>query len=93
MKSHSGDLAWGIKVGLLGVLAFMTWPIWGEIVAGFHHFSWAVAASALVPLTITLAVPFLIFDGPDRVGSAVRKFEHVTHIDNLLHHGQTHRHA
>ena len=34
MKSHSGDLAWGIKVGLLGVLAFMTWPILGEIVAG-----------------------------------------------------------
>ena len=71
MKSHSGDLAWGIKVGLLGVLAFMTWPIWGEIVAGFHHFSWALAASALVPLTITLAVPF--FDlrrpRPGRLGT------------------------
>ena len=44
MKTHSGDLAWGIKIGLLGVVAFMTWPIWGELVAGFHHFTPAVAA-------------------------------------------------
>jgi hypothetical protein len=93
MRTHSGDQAWGIKVALLGVFAFMTWPVWGEMAAAYHHFSWAVAASALIPLTITLAVPFLVFDGPARVGSAMRRFEHATHIDNLLHHGHTHRHA
>jgi hypothetical protein len=93
MHRHEGDLAWGIKLSLLGVIAFMVWPIWGEIVAGFHHFTPAIAATALVPLTITLLVPFLFFDGPAHVGSGLRRFEHATHIDNLLHHGHTHRHA
>jgi hypothetical protein len=93
MKRHSGDQAWGIKVGLLGVVAFMTWPVWGEMAAAYHHFSWSLAASALIPLSITLAVPFLLFDGPERVGSGVRRFEHFVHVDNLLHHGRPHRHA
>ncbi len=93
MHRHDGDLAWGIRIGLLGVLAFMTWPVWGVIVSAYHHWTPAVAASALVPLAFTLFVVFLALDGPARTGSGLARLEHATHIDNLLHHGRPHRHA
>ena len=38
------------------VVAVLSWPVWGVIIAGKHEFTWAVAASALVPLVLTLAV-------------------------------------
>ena len=92
MQAHD-DPARAIKVGLLAVIGLMSWPVWGAIVAGQHEFTWSVAASALVPLALTLLAPAVWFDVPSRIGTGVRAVEHALHVDNLLHHGHTHRHA
>ena len=93
MHTEHHDPSHAIKVGLLAVIAMMSWPVWGEIVAGFHQFTWTVAASGLVPLTLTMLVVAVAVDGPARFGGGVRRLEHTLHVDNLLHHGHTHRHA
>jgi hypothetical protein len=92
MQSHE-DPARGIKIGLLAVIGLMSWPVWGAIVAGQQSFTWSVAASAIVPLTLTLMAPAAAFDVPARVGAGVRSLEHALHVDNLIHHGHHHRHA
>ena len=89
MQTQHHDDSRAIKIGLLAVIAMMSWPIWGEIVAGFHQFTWTVAASALVPLTLTALVVAWAFDGFARLGGGVRRIEHTLHVDNLLHHGHT----
>ncbi len=90
---HDDDPARALKIGIIGVIAMMSWPVWLAIVAGQHTFTWSVAASALVPLLLTAFVPALVFDVPARVAVAVGRLEHALHVDNLLHHGHTHRHA
>ena len=93
MRAHDDDPARPIKIGLLGVIAMMSWPVWGAIVAGQREFTWTVAASALVPLAITAIPLIMAFDLMQRMGTGVRAVEHALHVDNLLHHGHTHRHA
>jgi hypothetical protein len=92
MQAHD-DPSRGIKIALLAVIGFMSWPIWGEIVAGEHGFSAAVAWSAIVPLAISLLAPALWLDVPARTRRGLGVLEHTLHVDNLLHHGHTHRHA
>ena len=44
-----------VKLAMFGILVFITWPLWIEIVAGFHSFNdygaWATGAG---PLTLTV---------------------------------------
>jgi hypothetical protein len=93
MRAHEDDPARPIKIGLLAVVGLMSWPVWGAIVAGQRDFTWTVAASALVPLAICMIPVAMAFDLTDRMGTGVRAVEHALHVDNLLHHGHTHRHA
>ena len=44
------DDGYAIRVGLLAVIAFMSWPVWLAIVSGQRSFTMGVALSALVPL-------------------------------------------
>ena len=90
---HHDDPARPIKIGLLAVIGLMSWPVWGAVIAGEGTFNGRVAASALVPLALTLLAPAMAFDVPARIGSGVRSVEHALHVDNLLHHGRPHRHA
>ena len=87
MQPHYDDPSRPIKIGLLAVIGMMAWPIWGEIIAGYHRFTWTVAASALVPLLLCLVPLALWLDVPHRTGNGIRRLEHATHVDNLLHHG------
>ena len=48
------DDAYAIRIGLLAVVAFMSWPVWLAVVSGQRTFTTAVALSALVPLALTL---------------------------------------
>jgi hypothetical protein len=86
------DPAHAIRVGLFAVIAFMSWPVWMAIVAGEQTFTWSVAASAAVPLLLTLLVPAMAFHAGARIHHGVERAEHRLHIDSFLH-DHLHRHA
>ena len=86
------DDAYGIRIGLLAVVAFMSWPVWLAIVAGQHTFTTAVALSALVPLTLTLMVPAFAFHAGGYLHRSLTRLEHRLHIDTFIDH-HLHRHA
>ena len=79
-----------VGLGLLGVVACMAWPIWGVIVAAQRDFTWAVAASALIPLAINVLWLALALRVPGHVASS---WHHLTHSVGDRLHGGTHRHA
>jgi hypothetical protein len=83
----------GILVALLAVIGFMSWPVWGEIVAGERGFTAAVAWSAVVPLILSLLAPAVWFRFPTRMRHGLGAVEHALHVDTLIHHGRHHRHA
>lgn len=93
MQDRRDDPAFAIKIGLLAVIAFMSWPVWLAIVAGQRHFTAAVLWSAAPPLILTLMVPFIAMHGAERVHDALTRFEHALHIDTFLHDHMPHRHA
>lgn len=86
------DPGFAIRIGLLGVIAFMSWPVWMAIVAGQRTFTWTVAASAVVPLLLTLMVPAVAFHLGARLHHGLGRAEHALHIDSFLH-DHLHRHA
>jgi hypothetical protein len=79
-----------VGLGILGVVAIMSWPVWGEIIAAKHEFTWTVAASGLFPLGLTLMVLGLALRVPERVG---RHYHHGLHELGDRLHGGSHRHA
>lgn len=79
------DDAYAIRLGLLAVVGFMSWPVWLAIVAGQHRFTATVALSALVPLALTLIVPAFAFHAGARLHRRARALEHRLHIDTFLH--------
>ncbi len=85
MQQQRDDTGFAIRIGLLSVIAFMSWPVWLAIVAGERSFNAAVAWSAAVPLVLTLVVPFVAFHGAERIHHALTRFEHALHIDSFLH--------
>ncbi len=93
MQERRDDPGYAIRVGLLAVIAFMSWPVWMAIVAGERSFTAAVAWSAAVPLILTLMVPFVALHGLERIHHAVARFEHALHIDSFVHDHMPHRHA
>ncbi|MFL6042770.1 MAG: hypothetical protein ACJ740_15360 [Gaiellales bacterium] len=79
-----------VGIGILTVVAVLSWPVWGVIIAGKHEFTWAVAASALVPLVLTLAVAAFAMRLPKR---ASQHYHHAAHSLGEQLHGSSHRHA
>jgi len=79
-----------VKIGLLSVIALMSWPVWLAVIAGKRSFTWDVAASALVPLALTLMVPAFAYRLPLRLAHA---YHGALHSLGELLHGGTHRHA
>jgi len=79
-----------VGLGLLGVVACLAWPVWGVIAAAQREFTWSVAASALIPLTINLFWLALALRVPAHVASS---WHHATHAVGDRIHGGTHRHA
>jgi hypothetical protein len=92
MQQQHEDPGFAIRIGLLGVIAFMSWPVWMAIVAGQRTFTWTVAASAAVPLLLTLMVPAVAFHLGARLHHGITRAEHALHIDSFLH-DHLHRHA
>jgi hypothetical protein len=86
------DVGYAIRIGLLAVFAFMSWPVWLAIVAGERRFTWTVGASAVVPLILTLMVPAVAFHAGARLHHAVERAEHALRIDSFVH-DHLHRHA
>jgi hypothetical protein len=86
------DDGYAIRVGLLAVIAFMSWPVWLAIVSGQHSFTTDVALSALVPLGLTLMLPVVAFHGGRWFHHRMVSLEHRLHIDSFLDH-HLHRHA
>jgi hypothetical protein len=79
-----------VGVGILAVVATLSWPVWGVIISGKDEFTWAVAASALLPLGLTLAVGAFAL----RLGRRVsHTYHHATHSVGEHVHGGSHRHA
>jgi predicted Na+-dependent transporter len=93
MQQEHEDTGFAIRVGLLAVIAFMSWPVWMAIVAGQRSFTPAVAWSAAVPVLLTLMVPFVAFHCAERIHHAVTRLEHALHIDTFVHDHMPHRHA
>lgn len=94
MQQPHDDPAFAIRIGLLAVVAFMSWPVWLAIVAGERTFNSAVLWSAAVPLILTLMVPAMAFRMGARILHGLARAEHALHIDSLLHdHLHLHRHA
>jgi len=93
MQQRYEDPGFAIRIGLLSVIAFMSWPVWLAIVAGQHSFTAAVAWSAAVPVLLTLMVPFVAFHCADRIHHAFTRLEHALHIDTFVHDHMPHRHA
>ena len=87
------DPGFAIRIGLLSVIAFMSWPVWLAIVAGQRSFTAAVAWSAAVPVLLTLMVPFVAFHCADLIHHAFTRLEHALHIDTFVHDHMPHRHA
>ena len=84
------DSSRGIAYALLGVMAVMLWPVWLAVVAAEHSFTWTVAASALIPLAVSVAVIVFALRLPSRLA---HHYEHALHrLGERLHAG-THRHA
>lgn len=79
-----------VGLGLLGVVACLAWPVWGVIVAAQREFTWAVAASALIPLAINVFWLALALRVPSHIASW---WHHATHAVGDRLHGGTHRHA
>jgi hypothetical protein len=92
MQEQHEDIGYAIRIGLLAVFAFMSWPVWLAVVAGEHRFTWTVAASAAAPLLLTLMVPAVAFHLGARMHRAVERAEHALRIDSFLH-DHLHRHA
>ena len=92
MQEQRDDPGFAIRIGLLAVIAFMSWPVWMAIVAGQRRFTWTVAASAIVPLLLTLLVPAMAYHLGARMHHGVERLEHRLHIDAFLH-DHLHRHA
>ncbi len=84
-QQQQEDVGYAIRIGLLSVFAFMSWPVWLAIVAGQHTFTWRVAASAAVPLILTLMVPAVAFHLGARLHHAATRVEHAMRIDSFLH--------
>lgn len=85
MQQQQEDIGYGIRIGLLAVFAFMSWPVWLAIVAGERRFTWTVGASAVVPLLLTVMVPAIAFHLGARMHHAVERAEHALRIDSFLH--------
>jgi hypothetical protein len=86
------DDAYAIRIGLLAVVAFMSWPVWLAVVSGQHTFTMTVALSALVPLFLTLMVPAFAFHAGGHFHRGLLSLEHRLHIDSFIDH-HLHRHA
>jgi hypothetical protein len=86
------DDGYAIRVGLLAVVAFMSWPVWLAVVSGQHSFTTTVALSALVPLGLTIMLPAVAFHAGERMHHGLRSLEHRLHIDSFIDH-HLHRHA
>jgi hypothetical protein len=80
------DDGYAIRVGLLAVAAFMSWPVWLAVVSGQRSFTTTVALSALVPLTLTIMLPAVAFHAGERLHRHVRSLEHRLHIDSFIDH-------
>jgi membrane protein YdbS with pleckstrin-like domain len=80
----------GIALALVGVMAVMLWPIWLAVAAAERTWTWAVAATALIPLAVSLLVLAAALRLPSRLA---HRYEHALHsLGDRLHAG-THRHA
>ena len=79
-----------VGLGLLGVVACLAWPVWGVIVAAHREFTWSVAATALIPLTVNLLWLALCFRVPAHIASTWHRTTHG--VGDRLN-GGTHRHA
>ena len=84
MQQQRDDTGFAIRIGLLSVIAFMSWPVWLPS-SPASAASTAAVASAAVPLLLTLVVPFVAFHGAERIHHAFTRFEHALHIDSFLH--------
>jgi hypothetical protein len=89
---RSDDSGFAIRIGLLAVVGFMSWPVWLAVVSGMHAFTWTVAASALVPLLLTLLPAAFAVHAGARLHHRVTALEHRLHIDSFLD-SHLHRHA
>ena len=89
-NDRRGESSRGIALGLVGVMAVMLWPVWLAVVAAERTFTWTVAASALIPLAVSLGVIAAALRLPSRVA---HHYEHALHtLGDRLHAG-LHRHA
>jgi len=79
-----------IKIGLLAVIALMSWPVWIAFIAAKPYFDWSVAAGGIIPLILTLLVVALAFDLPRKMG---QHYHHGLHSLGEHLHGGFHRHA
>jgi hypothetical protein len=87
---HEPNPSRGIAIALIGVMAVMLWPVWLAVIAAERTFTWAVAATALIPLGVSLLVLSAALRLPSRLG---HRYEHALHaLGDRLHAG-THRHA
>jgi hypothetical protein len=79
-----------VGLTLFGVIVFLSWPIWGMMVAAARTWTWTAAATGLLPLGLTLLWVGL---ATGIVGHAVAAYERGIHgmADHL--HGGTHRHV
>lgn len=79
-----------IEFSLLGVLAVMLWPVWLAVAAAEQTWTWAVAASALIPLVFSLGVIAAAMRLPSRLA---RRYHDRLHAAGERLHAGTHRHA
>lgn len=86
MHESGNDPSRPIKLGLMTVVAFMSWPIWLAIISGVHHLTYGVWASVLIPIGVTACVPLLAIHGAHRLYHQMERAEHALHIDSLIHH-------
>ena len=89
-NDRRGESSRGIAIALVGVMAVMLWPVWLAVVAAERTFTWTVAASALIPLAVSLGVIAAALRLPSRLA---HRYEHALHaLGDRLHAG-LHRHA
>ena len=84
------DSGRGIAYALVGVMAVMLWPVWLAVVAAERSFTWMVAASALIPLGVSVGVIVLAMRLPSRLA---HHYEPAWHRLGARLHAGTHRHA
>jgi hypothetical protein len=87
---HRGESSRGIALALVGVMAVMLWPVWLAVVAAERTFTWTVAASALIPLAVSLGVIVAALRLPSRLA---HHYEHGLHEFGDRLHAGLHRHA